>query len=264
MRKIGVNIHKIPNATTKEFIRAAAEAGFDSLFAPSNVTKEQLLEMARLTREAGMTLETLHAPFKGCINHMWLEGEEGDAALNTLTDAVTFCHNAGVPMTVVHLSSGEDAPPITDVGRERFARLVAYAREMGVKIAFENQRKLANIAWAFEAFDKEEHVGFCWDCGHEGCFTPGRHYMPLFGHKLFCLHLHDNDGGYNHDLHQIPFDGALDLDYVARTLRESGFPGTVMLEISHGNDPRYADLTPAEYLQRAANAAKRLRDMIEA
>ena len=47
--------------------------------------------------------------------------------------------------------------------------------------------------------------------------------MPLFGNRLICTHIHDNDCMYDHDMHMIPFDGAVDYDRVTRQIRESGF-----------------------------------------
>ena len=127
-------------------------------------------------------------------------------------------------------------------------------------IAFENQRKLANIAWAFEAFTTET-VKFCWDCGHEFCFTPGRHYMPLFGDRLICTHIHDNTAVFNDDSHFLPFDGACDFVYVADTLRNSDYTGSLMLEV--GNPSRYGELSPQEFLKKAWDAAVRLRTMVD-
>ena len=101
----------------------------------------------------------------------------------------------------------------------------------GVQIAFENQRKLANIAWTFEEIEDAPNVGFCWDTGHENCFTPGRQYMPLFGKKLICTHIHDNNGVFDHDEHLLPFDGKLDFVRAARQIRESGFTGALVLEV---------------------------------
>ena len=151
-------------------------------------------------------------------------------------------------------------PSITDTGRARFARLVDYAAAKNVKIAFENQRMLANLAWAMEAFPGDP-VGFCWDCGHEFCFTPGRHYMPLFGNRLLCTHIHDNTGVFNEDSHFLPYDGTGNFDAVADALRQSGYTGSLMLEMV--NRERYSELDPHAFLEQAYSAADRLRTAID-
>ena len=210
----------------------------------------------------GITIDTLHGPFSGKINinSMWLPGEDGEYMLSRLTSGVDNCARFGIPVLVVHLSSGDICPGINDTGHERFARLVEYADRNNVVIAFENQRKLANIAFAFEEFPT---AGFCWDCGHEACFAGGREYMPLFGDRLCALHIHDNYAVQEGDKHMIPFDAGLDFNRITGHIAKSGFEGTVMLELARHTSGAYEDFTPEDYYARAASAASRLRGMIE-
>ena len=262
MRKIGIIADAVSGLSAEEYVKTIASLGFETSFTGMG-SERYHLEMAELFQKYGIEYETVHAPFGG-INNMWKVGEDGDAMCRQLTDCVDRCALVGVPTAVVHLSSGIKAPSITDIGRERFAALVAHAKEKGVCIAFENQRKLANIAWAFEAFEDEEHVRFCWDCGHEACFSPGREYMPLFGDKLVCLHLHDNYAVFNGDSHLIPFDGKIDFCKVADYINSYGFEGSIMLEVFKGDHEIYGDLSVYGYLERARDAAIRLRDLAEA
>lgn len=145
----------------------------------------------------------------------------------------------------------------------RFTKLIDYAQRNSVKVAFENQRKLSNLAWVFENFSEEDGVGFCWDCGHENCFTPGKEYMPLFGDRLICTHIHDNYGIYNQDSHLLPFDGAINFRKVADAIHAAKFAGTLMLEVLPENSDRYDGMSLDAYLEKAAGAAKKLRDMVE-
>lgn len=84
--------------------------------------------------------------------------------------------------------------------------------------------------------------------------------MPLFGDRLICTHIHDNEGVYNKDSHLIPFDGGLDFDYVASALR-SAPEVPLILELKRKATP-YESMSDEDYLARAAAAVKRLRDMI--
>ena len=81
--------------------------------------------------------------------------EDGDAMYNELVNSVDACVAVGAPIVVVHLSSGQNPPPTTDAGRGRYIQLVDYAAKKNIKIAFENQRMLGNIGWAFEPFPDE-------------------------------------------------------------------------------------------------------------
>ena len=261
MRKIGINYGAKAGLSVEEYAATVKALGFDAVFT-GTPTREKSVALGEAFAKNGLAWETIHAPYKG-INAIWFDDEAGVAMLRQLTDAVDACVMSGVPLLVVHLSSGLTPPPVTDAGRAHFAALVEYAGAKNIRIAFENQRMLGNIAWAFEAFANAPHVGFCWDTGHENCFTPGRQYMPLFGSKLVCTHIHDNSGEFDHDEHLLPFDGKLDFSRAARQIRESGFEGTLMLEAIAANSHRYDDIGVEEYLARAAQAAKRLRCMVD-
>ena len=258
MREIGINL---PETGAVDFIRTAHELGFNTIF--SGVPSEaELFRIENTLAACGMRHETIHAPFDH-INDIWLAGEAGEATLRDLLCAVERCAQGGVPVAVVHLSSGKTPPPVTEIGRARYERLVDYAAQKGIRIAFENQRQLENVSWAFRHFADAAHVGFCFDCGHECCFTPGIEFMPLFGHKLLCTHIHDNDCMPDHDLHMIPFDGKVDFGRVVRRLRESGYQGPLTLEIHRTNSHRYDFMTQRAFLERAVNGVRRVRTMLD-
>ncbi len=255
-RPLGINLHAVNGLTDEAYIRTISDIGFDRTF--TNVyEKERQYKIADLCAKYGITQETIHAPFSG-INDMWLDDDRG--MFERLKNAVDACVTAGVGITVVHLSSKEEAPEITDLGRERFKRLAEYAKNHGVLLAFENQRKIANLAWAMEVFPPDV-AGFCWDCGHESCFTPGKHFMPMFGSRIACTHIHDNPGIYNNDAHMIPFDGNIDYSSVTKAYRDAGYKGSLMLEIGHGVS--YDGMQPCAFLEKAFSAAVQLREMTD-
>ena len=261
MRQLAINLGAKRGVDTEAYIKKLHEVGFNAVL--SDVP--ELHELGRITEllaANGMRYEMIHAPF-GHINDIWLPGEGGDGMLAEMLTAVERAAMANCPTVVVHLTSGENPPTITDIGRARYEILVEYAARKNVKIAFENQRKLAGLAWAMENFAHAPNVGFCWDCGHEGCFGAGREHMPLFGDRLICTHLHDNDCVAGGDQHKLPFDGKLDFGRVARQLRESGYRGTLTLEAFAENTHTYDCMTWQVFLERAAMAAKRLRLMVD-
>ena len=261
MREIGINLQIKPEVCAIDFIKRAAALGFNTLF--TDTPDERALHIIANTLAAnGMRYETIHAPF-GHINDIWIAGERGDAMLAEMMVAVDRCREGGVPILVAHLSSGHTPPPISDIGLIRYTRLVEYAAGNGVKIAFENQRKPERLAWAFEKFGRMPHVGFCFDCGHENCFTPGVQFLPLYGDRLLCTHIHDNDCVQDHDLHMLPFDGRSDFGRITRQLRESGYKGPLTLEIHTQNSDKYNFMTLQAFLERAAMSVKRLRSMLD-
>jgi len=261
MRDIGINLHACKGFSDEEYIKIIKDLGFNATFSGVYAPEKQV-KISELCAKYGITYETIHAPFPYIgINGMWLWGFGGEKMLKTLKNSVDNCALAGVKIMVVHLSSGDIAPPPTKLGKRRFIELVEYATKKNVTIAFENQRKLGNITWAFETFPKGTNVGFCWDIGHESCFTPGREYMPLFGDRIICTHIHDNSGRYNDDAHLIPFDGKIDYARKMNYLKEYNYRGSLMLELKARKN--YDTLSGEDYLKKAADSVKILAEMAE-
>jgi len=253
--KIGISWHG--SFDMERQIELMKKNGFEATFLASD--DPNLDVSVALLRKNGIECVNCHAPFDG-INAIWLEGEAGDLMLERLLDGVRACARNRIPVLVVHLSSGDHPPRINDVGQARFDRLMTEAHVHGVTVAYENQRKLGNLANAMEQYPE---AGFCWDVGHEGCFAYGRRFMPLFADRLVALHLHDNFAVHNGDEHLLPYDGALDLDRAARELAECGFSGPIMLEVFAMKSNIYGNLPKEEFYEKAANAARRFAKAVE-
>ena len=260
MHKIGVNYVKTFPLSLTDTFALFSQTGFRSVFT-MHEGAEETERYAIAAAGAGLAYESLHAPWDG-INTMWLEGEAGEHMLRRLTDCLDDCSRNGIPIAVVHLSSGRNAPCVNDLGHSRFDRLIEHAVKTGVTVAFENQRFLANLAFVMELYRDIPQVGVCWDLGHESCFADGREYMPLFGDRLVYTHIHDNLSQPNGDLHMIPFDGNINFARRAEHLRNSGFSGTLTLEIIPDSSPFYSDITAEAYYQKAFAAACRLGALI--
>ncbi len=261
MRKLGINLVKTEGVTTEENIRYVSEAGFDCVF--SGVRAETADgTIPELLAKYGLEYETLHASFDG-INDIWFDNLAGETMLSRLIKTVDVCKSAGVGKAVVHLSSGTDAPVPCDAGFAHFRQLVEHAEKQGVVIAFENQRKIGNIGVMLEYYENNPFVGFCWDVGHENCFTPGRDYMGMFGKMLVCTHIHDNRCIYNKDDHMLPFDGNIDFESVAARLVKYNYTGPLTLEVMPRKSGFYNDITMEEFVHRAYERAKRLAVMTD-
>ena len=256
----GINLFCYGNASECDITTQALlmkENGFTKTFWMSDNDAVNEKNSALLLQHS-ITFETLHAPFN-TANDIWKDDTSGDYTLSQYTQGVDKCVEVGAKALVVHLSAGCPEPKITDAGNRRFDALMEYARKKNIKIAYENQRYIANLTYAIEQYDD---AGFCWDTGHESCFTHGKRFMPMVGERLCALHLHDNHGVYNSDEHLLPYDGSIDFDYVALTIAESGFEGALMLEVARHNSKVYDNITAEEYYRLAGNAASRLDETI--
>ncbi len=212
----------------------------------------------------GITVETLHAPFDG-INAMWgSDKEKGDRMLARLFDSVDKCAKYGIPVTIIHVSSGRPMPEISEEGIRRYTTLFEYAEKKGVKVALENLRYIENLKYFFDRYTSPV---FCWDTGHENCYTDGIKHMELFGNRLGALHIHDNRCAWDSDDHLLPFDGAIDFEEVARYIADSGYDGTIMLEVCRNSNIDgknfYENISDEEYVKKAAEAVKRIASTVE-
>ena len=259
MRKLGICLSGGDPESLGNVIQMAKNAGFTSTFTGANT--RDLMEMnARITTESGLDVDNMHAPFNG-INNMWLDNAEGADIFSRLKDTIEVCATYGIKKTVIHISSGWVVPQLNDLGFSRYDYLVEYAAQKGVSIAFENLRMPGNLGALMERYEHAENVGFCWDAGHELCYTPRWEYLPLYGHRTICVHLHDNLAIRTGDLHMLPFDGKRDWTRAAKLLKESAYNGPIMLE--NGHDRRfYDDLTPQEFYNRAYDAAAKIRELM--
>lgn len=260
MYRLGINYTSSAGITVDEAFEMFADIGFDAVFTMMPQNPDKLENHANSAAKNGLLLESVHAPFDG-INDIWSDGQNGDIMEKRLFDCIAACGKNSVSIAVLHLSSGENAPCVCDAGRRRFDRLVEAAVKNNVIIAFENQRKLANLAFVSELYGNVKNVGFCWDVGHEKCFAHGREYMPLFGKKLVYTHIHDNLCTRNEDMHLIPFDGKINFHTVAAHIAASGFSGTLTLECLPEKSGLYTGVSPRGYYEKAYAAACKLRGM---
>ena len=255
--------------SVEDQIRLFHETGFEAFF----TGWERGCDVdgaARLARELGMDYQSIHAPF-GHIDKMWKPGDEGEEVLKELCECVDDCARAGVPIMVSHAFIGFTEHTPTELGVERFGRLVEHARAKGVKVAFENTEGEEYLAALMRAFDADPVVGFCWDTGHEMCYNHSQDMTALYGHKLICTHLNDNLGirdingeiTFIDDLHLLPFDGIADWDGIAARLRKCGFDGTLTFELNtkskpgrHENDI-YDQMPIAQYIAECYKRACR-------
>jgi sugar phosphate isomerase/epimerase len=254
---IGINIDAYPIPVSEQ-LALIKKNGFSAVFCMSG--HHAINEITDICAREGITIESCHAPFDH-INDIWYDTEDGERMLDELLAAVNECRDYGIPVLVVHLSSGETPPRVCDLGISRFGRLMTHADACGVTVAFENQRMLGNISVAMESFPT---AAFCWDCGHESCFTDGRwDFMSLFGDRLCAIHIHDNRATHNADDLRLPFDGEIDFDSVTERLARFGYAKAFMLEVFVGKNEAYRDMGPEAYYARAAAVARHLAETVD-
>lgn len=204
-----------------------------------------------LARKAGLYIENIHAPFNG-INNIWLDNLAGDTLTEYFLCCVDDCDKYDIPTMILHLSGGENPPPICEIGLNRIKKIIDKADKLNINIAFENLRKSEYLEYVFNNIESP-HAGFCYDSGHHNCRNPNEDLLSKYGSRLMALHLHDNDG--TDDQHLLPFDGTIDWKSTIGDISQTGYTGAMSLEVANVG---YEDLSPESFLQLAFDRAKLL------
>ena len=267
MRAVGVNtLHDKFGISIEENLRLIKAAGFDCVF--SSFTRSFPLKSAvSAAKKLNLEYETLHAPFTACgleenLNSMWRETGCGEQYLKLLLECVDACAQNGIEKCVIHNAVTENPPPVSEIGLERFSRLFSYAKKCGVRMAVENLESEEHLSRLMELTG--DFHGFCWDCGHNLCYTPMTDIMSLYGKKLICTHVDDNKGvtrpgiiHYTDDLHLMPFDGALNWEWYAGKIKSCGYTGPLTLELKDD----YLGVGAAKFYELACKRALKLCEM---
>ena len=272
MRKIGINAPVGFDTDVITTFKKIKEAGFDAV--TTGWTDESPIETwAAAARELSLEYTFLHAPF-GRVHKLWDEGPEGDEYTEMLMRCVDSCAKNGIPIMICHafIGFGEEHP--TDIGITRFGRLLDYAEEKGVKIAFENTEGELYLERILTELYHKSATGFCIDTGHEMCYNYSKDLIGKYGDKLITTHINDNLGILGEkitpsdDLHLLPYDGVLDVDSLVERIKKTPFDGTLVFEVfavnkkdKHYSD-KYIEMGIDAYLALAYERARRIADML--
>lgn len=263
-RKIGAELFYFWSGNEQKVIdnmKLMKEAGFGCVFWPLLLDKQAQMERyLQAAADLDLEIDELHE-MPTNINRIWYDDESGEGPFKLAMDSIDFCADHGVEKMVMHESSGRTAPDMSNAGLRRFRTIFEHAAERGVKVCVENLRRTNYIARIFHE-NRDIPVYWCWDSGHELCYSPGVDHLALFGNKLACTHIHDNRGLFMYDDHLLPFDGVNDWQRDAKLLRESGYTGNICGELKR-TDPRYADMSDREFCAEAYKRLKKFADMCE-
>ena len=241
------------------------QVGFDAFFTGINEDPIQCREQAE---KCGIVYRSVHAP-NDKTQFLWERSEGSREMTNAWIECVDDCANAAVPIMVLHPFRFVDRLGIPkDHGVENLLPVVERAAKRGVQIAIENSEGEDYLGTLLDAFADCDHVGFCWDTGHELCFNRGLDMMARFGHRLIATHINDNLGVRDpagkltpkDDLHYLPFDGVTNWESVAARLRGADYHDYVTLELK--KSVRYEKMSGEEWILQAYERAHRILDMM--
>ena len=198
-------------------------------------------------KERGLQTTSFHAPFGKCRT-IWKEGERGDLATTELITCLRHCALLKVPVMVAHVYVGFDKPLVSEIGLERFGKVIAEAEKLGVVIGFENTEGEPCLEAIFKRYGNSPSVGFCLDTGHEVVYNNRMDLLAKYGKKLVHTHFNDNQGPlpidninhtYYYDLHQVMGDGVVDWKNVMDRIEKVGYSGFISCELTHHGTDYY-------------------------
>lgn len=259
MRDIAIVIsNDNENVSPFETIDAIKEAGFKNAFIQWynkdwKISQQEQLDYAR---KCGLNIIFAHLGYQD-INNIWDDSNDSNEIVERYKNDIRICSRNGIPMVVMHLTSKNIAPMYNENGLIRIKEIADYAKELGIKIAFENTKIKGYLDYVIKNIDND-NVGICFDSGHCHVHFNDEFNWNLFKNRIFAVHLHDNDK--SDDLHLHPFDGTIEWKDVILKLKECNYNGPITLESCYRYD--YLKLKLSEFYKDGYEVAKRLANML--
>lgn len=274
-KKLCLSLSSVCGIPFEEQLPLFKNTGFDGFFVTWNPNLDALA-LANKARELDMVFQSIHAPWDKAADFWHTDENKGQLAIRELKACIDTCVSCSVPILVVHAFIGFEEHNPTQIGLKRFSQVVDYAREKGIKIAFENTEGQEYLAALMDCFAGDDTVGFCWDSGHEMCYNHSQDLLALYGDRLLSTHLNDNLGiksfdgkiTWLDDLHLLPFDGIADWEYNVQRLHKYNFSDILTFELNlkskpgrHENDA-YMEMPYERYVAEAYKRACRIAVML--
>ena len=231
--------------STEDQIKIFSKVGWEGFFTAWEIGQTE--KYARLARELGMEYQSIHSPFHE-MNHVWRGGEDGERVIKMMISCIEDCSKNEIPVMVIHPYIGFDFDNYvpTNTGIEGFGRMIRRAEECGVRLGFENVEGEPFLDAIMTEFKDSRALGFCLDTGHEQCYNRGKDMLALYGDKLCHTHFNDNLGSRGEaitwfdDLHYTMGDGIVDWKNVMKRIRNTGYDGIIMCELTRLGREGYA------------------------
>lgn len=231
--------------------------------------KREAQKIGETAKNLGIDLVQCHLPFKSA-KVKWKTPEDYAYYIEMFYRAIDVASLLSIPWAVIHPErdpSGERTEEeMIARNRKEFDKLVEYALQKNLGIAFENMRtgyssEAGQLCRLIDSYG-DERVGACWDTGHAHTAYAGadqREALLTVGKRLRCTHIDDNFA--DKDLHLLPWEGTADWQSIISALREIGYRGALILEPSVNY--RSPDCLKDENARHAYEVVKRLADTYE-
>ena len=162
MTALGFSLQAKHDCSLTQAVEMLCDVGFSAIspvWSPELPLEDLTASVARL----GMTIQSVHAPHRGQPILWDPKDPTRDAVRQQFLDCIDTCDRFGVPMAVLHGWQGLGYTfPETPLDFSAFDRIVDYAEERNVSIAFENLEGEEYLAALLDRYRDRSHVGYCW------------------------------------------------------------------------------------------------------
>lgn len=256
------------NSEYKERISLIEEVGFDGVFLYSQYNPSDYIE---LICKSSLSIDSLHLPYKKLlegktidsryVNVLWQEGEESNNYVKELLDEVKFAHDYGIRTVVMHVTGGDNPPPVSKWGIKNIANILDACEKYNITLCLENLRRLDYLDFVYKNLESEKLM-FCFDSGHANAMTKNVDEFPWgnYRNKLYYLHLNDNNG--LKDQHMIPFSGNINWDDLMKVIFEINKDIVLTLEVRSSEELRNL-YDERQYLKLCFNSLVRIQNILE-
>ncbi len=231
-------------------------------------------EYKSMAEEAGVSIDQAHGPWRWPVRDN--TPEDRAERMEKMKTSIHACALLGCKNWVIHPimpfgvndKGTENEQKTWDLNKEFMTELLAYAKEQGVVICYENMPMTGlGIGYPLDVLRfveemNDDNFKVCLDTGHavicQSQISVGDAIRRM-GDKIACFHIHDNNGWA--DIHIMPMTGVIDWEDVCKAIKEIGFKGVFCLETMASDKlPKdiFVDQTKLYY-----RVAKHLVDMIE-
>ena len=238
MYQVGLSIGE---TMSEALYRECAEAGVAAVeLSPAydRFSQQDYRRIARLARENGVALWSLHLPFWPFSE---IDISSTDRALREksvayLGEILRQAADVGVDKFIIHPSAepirDEDRPARLAAAGESLAALSALAVQCGGVVAVEDLPRTClgrDSAEILRLLSADEHLRACFDTNHLLQQESPADFARAVGDKILTLHVSDYD--FRNERHWLPGEGDVDWNDLLDALDEIGYKGVWMYEV---------------------------------
>ncbi len=277
MVDLGFSLQPQYSLPTEMVIDLLAVSGFSAV-SPVWSPELDLTTLSACIKKHTMQIQSLHAPHRG-IPLLWQPDDANSLEVqNSILRCIQDCNQFQIPVMVIHGWQGLVYTfPKEPLDFRFFDRMVEYARQQGVLVAFENLEGEEYLKALLTRYREQSHIGFCWDSGHDHCYPHTLDFLNAFGDRLIMTHINDNLGlrdpagipSGEDDLHLLPFDGTINWQQAIRMLKTAPKQAILNFEIkiqSKATVPEkllYTRQSPEVFFQTAGIRARQIARLYE-